>query len=254
MTDPERPSPPQNLLPFDPQTHHLGRLIRPRRILKPFPRRPNAELEIQRRHRRVRPDRQIDRSPEQLRARLIIHRPQRLFHQRIERGIGITHAVRRPEPPRRIVRPQQRAQPRRTLPGPRVDAIQNKAALLMKLSAIATPGAILTVFDYTQDDPIHNDPLKDLAGKPMYPIHINQFKGDLGEAGWEILEVTDMTEHYIRWYQNLLIKLSKESPLLKKEFSQQDLSKVKETFTLLLNQLEQGILGGAVIYARKQSD
>ncbi|MBP9692618.1 MAG: methyltransferase domain-containing protein [Alphaproteobacteria bacterium] len=133
-------------------------------------------------------------------------------------------------------------------------AIQNKAALLTKLSAIAAPGAILAVFDYTQANPIPNDPLKDLAGKPMYPLQPDQFKRDLKGAGWEILEVTDMTPHYIRWYKNLLIKLSAEVSLLKKEFSQEDLLKVKESFRLLLNRLKQGILGGIVIYARKQSD
>jgi SAM-dependent methyltransferase len=131
-------------------------------------------------------------------------------------------------------------------------AIHNKETLLTKLSTIARPGAILAVFDYSQDCSIHDATLRDLAGNPMYPIRIAQFKRDLREAGWEILEITDMTSQYIGWYKNLLKKLSIEPLSLKKAFSPQDLSKARATFSLLLSQLEQGILGGIIVYAKKQ--
>jgi len=67
-----------------------------------------------------------------------------------------------------------------------------------------------------------------------------------------MLEVTDITPQYITWYKELLKKLSNAPSLLGQEFTEQDIAKTIKTFTLLLNSLVQGILGGAILYARKQ--
>jgi hypothetical protein len=61
-----------------------------------------------------------------------------------------------------------------------------------------------------------------------------------------------MTAQYIQWYQELLRKLSNSLSLFNQEFTEQDIAKTTKTFTLLSNSLKEGILGGAILYARKQ--
>lgn len=133
-------------------------------------------------------------------------------------------------------------------------AIHDKALLLKKLDNISKPGSILVICDYAQGKNVLSEGLKDLAGNRMYPIQIESLKKDLRHAGWKVIETTNMTPHYIVWYRSLLEKLTTQNPLLKKDFSVQDLSKVEKTFTFLLNQLEQGNLEGITIYARKEAD
>lgn len=133
-------------------------------------------------------------------------------------------------------------------------AIQDKALLLKKLANIAKPGSLLVIFDYAQGKNLLEKSMKDLAGESMYPIQMNSLQKELRNAGWKIVEITDMTSHYIIWYKRLLEKLSAQSPLLKKDFSAEDLSKVEKTFTFLLNQLEQGNLESVIIYARKEGE
>lgn len=133
-------------------------------------------------------------------------------------------------------------------------AIENTALLLKKLSTVSQPKGILALFDYTCEKGSASPVLTDLADKPMYPLDLETLQDDLKQAGWDMLNVTDMTLEYIGWYSELLEKLSTQTSLLTKEFSPQDVSKVGKTFTMLLNHLEQGLWGGATIYARKQHD
>lgn len=133
-------------------------------------------------------------------------------------------------------------------------AIQDKPLLLKKLAAVSKPESLLVVFDYTTGKEPLKQTLKDLEGKPMYPIQMDSFKQDLAKAGWEIIETTDMTAQFITWYKKVLESLATQRLLLKKEFSEKDISNVEKTFTFLVKQLEQGNLGGVIIYARKQSE
>jgi ubiquinone/menaquinone biosynthesis C-methylase UbiE len=108
-------------------------------------------------------------------------------------------------------------------------AIQDKKRLLKNLSTLSKPVGILAIFDYTQ-------------------------KKELKTTGWKILGTIDMTSHFIRWYRAFLDKLSIQASTLSKAFSFQDVQKVEDTFTFLLNQLEQGNLGGVIIFAQKMGN
>lgn len=128
-------------------------------------------------------------------------------------------------------------------------AIEDKLTLLKKLSIVAEKGAILTLFDYTAEEKSLS--MKDLAGKPMYPIILSEIKEDLKKSGWEVLEVVDLSNEYLFWYQSLLDKLAEERGRLTQKFSEADIVRVENTFTLLRSWLENMTLGGVVIYAKK---
>jgi ubiquinone/menaquinone biosynthesis C-methylase UbiE len=128
-------------------------------------------------------------------------------------------------------------------------AIQDKKMILEQCFQVAKPGAILALFDYTTKQPAFH--LEDLAGKPMYPIVLNQLAKDLEAIGWEIVDITDLSAHFLIWYQTLLTKMEQEQSALSDRFSQGDILKVKTTFSMIFEWLQTSLLGGAVVYARK---
>lgn len=131
-------------------------------------------------------------------------------------------------------------------------AFPDKLSLLTKLWAVAKPDCLLAIFDYTEKKALPTLLLRDLANKPLYPLHLKEMEQDLIKTGWEVVEVSDITAQYIQWYKELLGKLSNSLSLLGQEFTEQDIAKTTKTFTVLLSSLEEGILGGAILYARKQ--
>lgn len=128
-------------------------------------------------------------------------------------------------------------------------AIEDKVALLQQLHAVAKSGALLAIFDYTTlQSPLR---MNDLAGKPMHPIVVDQFLDDCRKTDWNVIEVKDVTQSYIMWYQDLLEKLERESPALLENYSDSDISRVKKTFTFLLDELKKGQIGGGILYLKK---
>ena len=117
------------------------------------------------------------------------------------------------------------------------------------MNVVAKPGAILAVFDYS--DKGKGFSLIDLAGKPMLPIETKTFQRDLVDTGWEVLEIIDLSSAYTTWYETLLDKFAKEKPSLSQEFSKEDIDRVETTFDTLLKWLEDGSLGGTLIFAKK---
>lgn len=122
-------------------------------------------------------------------------------------------------------------------------AIEDKKAVLEQLTRIAKPGSLLAIFDYTSKKSVS---LIDFAGKPIHPMDLNMLQRDLKLFGWDVLDVVDLSSHYVAWYQNLLTKLSKKRSDLLLEFSKEEIDLVEEGLNLLLQ------LGGAMIFARKK--
>ncbi len=129
-------------------------------------------------------------------------------------------------------------------------AIEDKKNTLKSLNAIAKPGATLMIFDYI--DKGNDFLLTDLAGNPMYPINLKAFQEDLIGSGWEMLEVIDLSDKYIIWYENLLDKLFQERVSLAQNFSKEDIERVEFTFNRILKWLKEASLGGILIFAKKQ--
>ncbi len=128
-------------------------------------------------------------------------------------------------------------------------AIEDKSLVLRNLAMLAKPGAILTLFDYTAKQAF--EPMKDLSGKPMYPIVVSDVKETLQKTGWEVVEVVDLSFHFLSWYEDLLNKMQSEESELVLRFSKQDIAKVKTTFDVIYERLSADTLGGIVIYAKR---
>jgi SAM-dependent methyltransferase len=125
----------------------------------------------------------------------------------------------------------------------------NKDAVLKTLANIAKPNSLLIIFDYTQAKG-HKINLKDLAGKPMYPIYIDATVKSLNETGWELIEISDISDKYDKWYSDFLDRLKIEKEHLLKEFTEQSYDIVLTTFSFLLAGIKNREIGGGIIYAR----
>lgn len=128
-------------------------------------------------------------------------------------------------------------------------AIENKVLILKQLAKVSKPGAVLMIFDYCITD--NNEPLLDLAGKPMRPIETRKIKRQLYESGWEVLEIRDLSGAFLRWYEQLLQKLEDKKQGIKEHFLEQDIAKFSATYLHILHQLRNKSLGGIMIYAKR---
>ncbi len=129
-------------------------------------------------------------------------------------------------------------------------AIEDKKSLLKDLAFVAKKGGILALFDYTQKKTGALG-MKDLAGMPMYPMVLSQLKEELAATGWELIETSDLSKEYIRWYRDLLKELAEQENSLAAKYEESDISRVKATFTTLLSLFEDSTLGGALLFARR---
>lgn len=132
-------------------------------------------------------------------------------------------------------------------------AFADQSQALKDLAEVAAPEAILAVFDYSYLKPNQPHGLKDLTGNLMHPIVKATFHEWLDQAGWEILEETDLSQHFIRWYLDLLNKLDLRETIFLKKFSPELISKFYKVYADILKELNEQVLGGVVVYARKKS-
>jgi len=80
---------------------------------------------------------------------------------------------------------------------------------------------------------------------------LKKLESDLKKSGWELIEITDLSSHFLLWYQELLQRLEEESPALSLRFSNSDIMKVKTTFCTIEEWLSSSLLGGVVIFAKR---
>jgi SAM-dependent methyltransferase len=131
-------------------------------------------------------------------------------------------------------------------------ALSDQPQALNDLAEIAEPGAILVIFDYSYLQQNKSHGLKDLLGNKMRPIVIGPLRKWLDQAGWEILEETDLSQHFIRWYWDLLKKLELRETIFLKEFSEDLINKFYKVYADILKELNEQVLGGIVVYAKRK--
>lgn len=137
-----------------------------------------------------------------------------------------------------------------------VYAIKNKKLLVDNLSAISKKGAILAIFDYS----VKLDPnnigseeyvLKDFSGVGMHPVDPKALGEILETKGWRILEANDITDLYIKWYEEFMSSFSSQRNFLIKTYNEKDVEGIETLFNKLLQNLKKDELGGVLIIAEK---
>jgi len=85
-------------------------------------------------------------------------------------------------------------------------AFAEQQAALARLRTVAAEGALIRLFDYAQAT---RQPLPQALGEEIgQPILLDEVGEQLCQAGWRLVEVQDLSEHYRRWYAGFLEQLS----------------------------------------------
>lgn len=123
---------------------------------------------------------------------------------------------------------------------------------LKALASITKDGGKLALFDYSSmSDYQSTHPFPSNNNKPFAPLNIKAMPNMLSLAGWQLDQVVDLTDHFLRWYQTILDHLARNKTQLIHQFSQTTFDKVHSRFQTLAQLLKDKILGGTIVYATK---
>ncbi|NRB10078.1 MAG: methyltransferase domain-containing protein [Rickettsiaceae bacterium] len=129
--------------------------------------------------------------------------------------------------------------------------IPDKVELLQKIKNVTEENGLLAIFDYTALDLKQGD-FKNVAGEEMYPLNMQKLKVLLRVIGWEVIEIVDVSDQYIKWCEDLLDTLyTKQELITTVSFSKEELDIIYKHYHHILEMLKQKKLGGVIIFAKK---
>jgi SAM-dependent methyltransferase len=124
-------------------------------------------------------------------------------------------------------------------------AVPDKQKAIQSLRASAKADALLCLFDYVTYD-ASAPPLEGiLAEKPSTP---GEFDILLRAAKWQVESNTNLDQKYVQWYRNFLDRF--DGVAVKSTYPKDVIELVREKYKTLLTALEDGTLGGLLIFAR----
>jgi SAM-dependent methyltransferase len=118
---------------------------------------------------------------------------------------------------------------------------------LREIRAICNMGSHLLVFDYTR---ANDSRLPSALGSEIgRPIVLETFPQMLKEAGWDLISQTDLTDHFIHWYADLLKRFERKRPEILAAAASEWYEFVTAWYGALHEALLNGLLGGAIFHA-----
>jgi len=85
-------------------------------------------------------------------------------------------------------------------------AFPDQPAALRSLHQVCRPGARLVLFNCCRF--AHQQLPAALGEEIGRPVEFAVFSDRLGQTGWKLLEIQNITDHYVAWYERLLRRLS----------------------------------------------
>jgi SAM-dependent methyltransferase len=131
-------------------------------------------------------------------------------------------------------------------------ALPDQEGALRALASRAKTQAGLVLFDYVDLGGYRSAPLMD-AGAPFLPNP--PLKADLArileEGGWRLRSVEDLTGDYARWYEALVAKIKAKREGIETLGGPEAYEHVLDRYSGLLAAIQEGRLGGVVVYGDK---
>ena len=129
-------------------------------------------------------------------------------------------------------------------------AFPDQKAALTALRFAAKPDAKLCLFDYVDRGGFKETPF---ATKPetrlWRPLSLSSLHVELGETGWEWSECLEISERYQAWYAELVGRFADRRDELLDRFSGELVAYAEDYYRSMLEAIEDGALGGAIVYA-----
>lgn len=130
-------------------------------------------------------------------------------------------------------------------------AAPNQAAVFQELRALAAPGAELRLQEYA--DP-RGHFASVAAGNPSWnwwrPLAPRDLPEMLAAAGWSSVLVRDLHPEFVRWYQDLCLRIAAKRREITDHFGSEWFEFVSLDYAGILEMVRSGVLGGVLIRAR----
>ena len=133
-------------------------------------------------------------------------------------------------------------------------AFSNQTKALSSLNRVAKLGAKQVIFDYAYQGSPHQCILY-RSGKdgrtPFIPISLNHIDTMLQKTGWRLDDIIDVSDDYLRWYDNLLKTLHHRKNEVILKFGKDAFLSANATYTRIKRSLVTKNAYGSIVYAEK---
>lgn len=131
-------------------------------------------------------------------------------------------------------------------------AFPDQPDALASLARAARPEATLCLFDYVDRGGFFKDPF---AAKPesrlWQPMNLSLLPAQLETTGWKMTGCLHLHDAYRRWYALLTGRFASQRESLLAQFPADLVDYATDYYRAMLAAIEQGALGGAIVYAER---
>ena len=129
----------------------------------------------------------------------------------------------------------------------------DQQAALREAWKLATPGAELRIFEYTAKSAAPDvESFCERYGRGRWrPVMLDQAEKLLGDTGWRLEEVTDLTKQYAGWYANLVEKIEGKKLEIIQQGGERWFDYALRRYQELLDVIRQDLIGGAIFRATR---
>ena len=130
-------------------------------------------------------------------------------------------------------------------------AFPDQPGALRALRSVARPGTRLMLFDYVDRGGYAESAFAQCEESAHWrPLVLETFPAELAAAGWEVESIRDLNGEYERWYADLLHRFEAKRSEIVAIADEALYQHAYDFYALLLESVRQGIVGGAIVYAR----
>ena len=116
------------------------------------------------------------------------------------------------------------------------------------MALLANTGAQLVIFDYSDK----NGRFAALAGERFgywTPLHLPSVSETLKRCGWRVYQIDDLSDLYLKWYQDLCSRFQFSEAAIVRQFGQSWYDFAISLYRELTKLIDDQIIGGAIVRA-----
>lgn len=133
-------------------------------------------------------------------------------------------------------------------------AFPDQPRALRALADAAAPGAVLGLFDYVDLGGYAATEFAHIPDNAHWkPMKLDAMPEMLSANGWSFEKFVDLNAEYLRWYEGLVERFAARRAALLERFPVEIADMAANYYASLLDSVRAGAMGGAIVFARKQS-